>query len=84
MTKYCIFQIDKNDTGSISISEYFAIFSAHGIVVDKAETSPVISLAGKDGILSKDKFFKIVQGSDFFMKSFDKNKDGEVTEVNKF
>jgi hypothetical protein len=41
----------------------------------------VIRLAGEDGNLSKDKFVKIVQGSDFFMKSFDKNKDGEVTEV---
>ena len=50
-------------------------------MVNKAETSRVIRLAGEDGILSKDKFVKIVQGSDFFMKSFDKNKDGEVTEV---
>ena len=84
LSKHYIFQIDKNDTGSISLSEYFGIFSAHGIVVDKAETSRVILLAGEDGILSKDKFVKIVQGSNFFMKSFDKNKDGEVTEVKSF
>jgi hypothetical protein len=53
----------------------------HGIVVDKVETNRVIRLAGEDGNLSKDKFVKIVQGSDFFRKSFDKNKDGEFTEV---
>jgi hypothetical protein len=74
-------QVDKDGTGSISLSEYFGIFSAQSIVVDKVETSRVIRLAGEDGNLSKDKFVKIVQGSDFFMKSFDKNKDGEVTEV---
>ena len=32
-------------------------------------------------MLTKENFFKIVQGSDFFLKSFDKNNDGEVTEV---
>ena len=74
-------QVDKDGIGSISLSEYFGIFSAHSIVVDKVETNRVIRLAGEDGNLSKDKFVKIVQGSDFFMKSFDKNKDGEVTEV---
>jgi Ca2+-binding EF-hand superfamily protein len=84
LRKYNIFQIDKDDTGSISLPEYFGIFSAHGIVVDKAETSRVIRLAGDDEKLSKDKFLKIMQGSDFFMKSFDKNKDGEVTEVKSF
>ena len=46
------------------------------------ERARVVRLAGEGGTLSKDKFVKIVQGSDFFMKSFDKNKDGEVTEVN--
>ena len=45
------------------------------------ETNRLIRLAGEDGTLSKNKFVKIVQGSDFFMKSFDKNKDGEVTQV---
>ena len=77
------FQVDKNDTGRITTSEYFGIFESHGIVVDKAETARVIHLAGENGTLSKDKFVKIVQGSDFFMKSFDKNNDGEVTEVKK-
>ena len=74
--------MDKDGSGTISISEYFGIFEAHGIVVTNVETNRVIQLAGKDGNLNKEKFVKIVQGSDFFMKSFDKNKDGEVTEVN--
>ena len=76
-------QVDKDGTGSISLSEYFGIFSDHGIVVHKAETNRVIRLAGEDGMLDKDNFVKIVRGSDFFLKSFDKNKDGEVTEVSK-
>jgi Ca2+-binding EF-hand superfamily protein len=74
-------QVDKDGNGSISLSEYFGIFEVHGIVVNRAETNRVIRLAGEDGNLTKDNFVKIVQGSDFFMKSFDKNKDGEVTEV---
>jgi len=74
-------KVDKEGKGSITLNDYFGIFSSHGIVVDKVETSRVISLAGEDGTLSKEKFVKIVQGSDFFMKSFDKNKDGEVTET---
>lgn len=41
----------------------------------------MVKLAGDDGMLTKENFFKIVQGSDFFLKSFDKNNDGEVTEV---
>ena len=45
------------------------------------ETRRVVKLAGEDGMLTKENFFKIVQGSDFFLKSFDKNNDGEVTEV---
>lgn len=47
----------------------------------KTETRRVVKLAGDDGMLTKENFFKIVQGSDFFLKSFDKNNDGEVTEV---
>ena len=43
--------------------------------------SRVIKLAGEDGNLTKENFVKIVKSSDFFMKSFDKNKDGVVTEV---
>ena len=38
--------------------------------------------AGEDGCLSKKNFIKILRSSDLFMKSFDKNKDGVVTEVN--
>ena len=49
----------------------------------KTETRRVVKLAGDDGMLTKENFFKIVQGSDFFLKSFDKNNDGEVTEVRK-
>ena len=90
-------QVDKDGNGSISLSEYFEIFSKHGIEVNRAETnrwlsfhiasycihyySRVIKLAGEDGNLTKENFFKIVKSSDFFMKSFDKNKDGVVTEV---
>ena len=29
-------------------------------------------------MLTKENFFKIVQGSDFFLKSFDKNNDGTI------
>ena len=38
-------------------------------------------MAGEDGNLTKKDFVKILRSSDFFMKSFDKNKDGVVTEV---
>ena len=41
----------------------------------------MIKLAGEDGNLTKENFVKILKSSDFFMKSFDKNKDGVVTEV---
>ena len=40
-----------------------------------------MKLAGEDGNLTKENFVKILKSSDFFMKSFDKNKDGVVTEV---
>ena len=73
--------MDKDGNGSISVSDYFGIFEEHGIVVNKTETSRVIRLAGEDGTLTRENFVKIVRGSDFFLKSFDKNKDGEVTEV---
>ena len=36
---------------------------------------------GPDGLLKKDDFIKIIQSSNFFMKTFDKNQDGIVTEV---
>ena len=57
------------------------MFESHGIEVTQSETRRVVRLAGEDGLLTKENFFKIVQGSDFFLKSFDKNNDGEVTEV---
>ena len=44
----------------------------------------VIRLAGDDGNLTKESFIKILKSSDFFMKAFDKNKDGIVTEVDLF
>ena len=44
-------------------------------------TCPAQLSSQEDGLLTKENFFKIVQGSDFFLKSFDKNNDGEVTEV---
>ena len=53
----------------------------YSIEVTQVETRRVVKLAGEDGMLTKENFFKIVQGSDFFLKSFDKNNDGEVTEV---
>ena len=45
------------------------------------DTFRVIRLAGDDGNLTKESFIKILKSSDFFMKAFDKNKDGIVTEV---
>lgn len=41
----------------------------------------VHKLVGPDGLLKKDDFIKILQSSNFFMKTFDKNQDGIVTEV---
>ena len=60
------------------------MFESHGIEVTQSETRRVVRLAGDDGLLTKENFFKIVQGSDFFLKSFDKNNDGEVTEVTEY
>jgi len=74
-------KVDKDGNGSISLSEYFGIFEEHGIVVNKTETNRVIRLAGDDGNLTKESFIKILKSSDFFMKAFDKNKDGIVTET---
>ena len=67
-------QLDKDGKGSISLYDYFGIFESHGIEVTQAESRRVIRLAGDDGMLTKENFFKIVQGSDFFLKSFDKVK----------
>ena len=41
----------------------------------------VHKVVGPDGLLKKDDFIKIIQSSNFFMKTFDKNQDGIVTEV---
>ena len=76
-----ILKVDKDGDGNISLTKYFSILKAHGIVVvSKAETNRVISLVGENGSLNKEKFVKIVRGSDFFKRSFDKI-GGEVTEV---
>ena len=42
----------------------------------------VVKMAGEDGTLTKENFTKILRSSDMFLKAFDKNKDGIVTEVN--
>ena len=41
----------------------------------------VEKLAGSSGSLSKHDFVRLLRSSDLFMKTFDKNKDGIVTEV---
>ena len=41
----------------------------------------VIRLAGEEGNLTRENFTKILRSSDLFLKAFDKNKDGIVTEV---
>ena len=38
-------------------------------------------MAGEEGTLTKENFIKILRSSDLFLKAFDKNKDGIVTEV---
>ena len=43
----------------------------------------VKQLAGQDGHLSKDAFIKHLKSSNFFLKSFDENNDGFVSEVSK-
>ena len=40
-----------------------------------------MKMAGEDGTLTKENFIKILRSSDLFLKAFDKNKDGIVTEV---
>ena len=41
----------------------------------------VMKMAGEEGTLTKENFIKILRSSDLFLKAFDKNKDGIVTEV---
>ena len=43
--------------------------------------SRVMKMAREDGTLTKENFIKILRSSDLFLKAFDKNKDGIVTEV---
>ena len=40
-----------------------------------------MKMAREDGTLTKENFIKILRSSDLFLKAFDKNKDGIVTEV---
>ena len=40
-----------------------------------------MKMAGEDGTLTKENFTKILRSSDMFLKAFDKNRDGIVTEV---
>jgi len=74
-------KMDKDGNGTISLTEYFAIFEEHGIKVNQAETNRVMKMAGEDGTLTKENFIKILRSSDLFLKAFDKNKDGIVTET---
>jgi len=74
-------KMDKDGNGTISLTEYFAIFEEHGIKVNQAETNRVMKMAGEDGNLTKENFIKILRSSDLFLKAFDKNKDGIVTET---
>merc|ERR1719220_761736 len=41
----------------------------------------ISGVAGSDGTLSKDQFIKILRSSNFFLKTFDKNSDGIVSET---
>ena len=43
-----------------------------------------MKMAGEEGTLTKENFIKILRSSDLFLKAFDKNKDGIVTEVMKY
>jgi hypothetical protein len=72
--------VDKDGDGKISLTEYFKIFQVHGIVVNTTEINHVIHLVGEHRSLNKENFVKIVQGSHFFIRSFDKM-GGEVTQV---
>lgn len=74
-------KMDKDGNGTISLTEYFAIFEEHGIKVNQSETNRVMKMAGEDGTLTKENFIKILRSSDLFLKAFDKNKDGIVTET---
>ena len=63
-------------------NSHFAHFVTH--YSGQKKLLRVIRLAGDDGNLTKESFIKILKSSDFFMKAFDKNKDGIVTEVDLF
>ena len=41
----------------------------------------VHKIAGDSGTLKKDEFIKILRSSNYFLKTFDKNQDGIVSEV---
>ena len=60
--------IDSQRFVFVAFSTILLLFRVHKVV-------------GPDGLLKKDDFIKIIQSSNFFMKTFDKNQDGIVTEV---
>jgi len=74
-------KVDRDGNGTVSLAEYFGIFEEHGVKLSTAETNRVVKLAGTDGTLSKDQFIKILRSSNFFLKTFDKNSDGIVSET---
>ena len=61
----CVFLLHKYCVGGYS---YLVVFR-------------VMKMAGEEGTLTKENFIKILRSSDLFLKAFDKNKDGIVTEV---
>jgi len=74
-------KVDRDGNGTVSLDEYFGIFEEHGVKIGTAETNRVVKLAGSDGTLSKDQFIKILRSSNVFLKTFDKNSDGIVSET---
>jgi len=74
-------KVDRDGNGSISLNEYFGIFEEHGVKISQAECQRVHKIAGDSGTLKKDEFIKILRSSNYFLKTFDKNQDGIVSET---
>lgn len=74
-------KVDRDGNGTISLTEYFGIFEEHGVTISQAECKRVHKIAGADGTLKKDEFIKILRSSNYFLKTFDKNQDGIVSET---